>query len=117
MFVITLIILALAAIGGITMLTYALRRQQPPLWLATIHGILAVIGLILLVIVVTGILRTSTDMTSLIFFLWAVPGGALLLLAFHLRDRLLPRILALGHGGIAIVAFIILLIFVASSKA
>jgi hypothetical protein len=105
------IVLALAAIGGLTLATIRLRGAPwPPLWLALVHGVVAAtgVGILIYAALSTGIPQLA--IASLVVFALAALGGATLLLGFHLRSKALPIPFVLGHGLIAITAYVLLLI-------
>jgi hypothetical protein len=103
-----IILFALAAAGGATLAYMRIVKKDVNLPLAIGHGILAATGLVLLIMTVV---RTGgTGLTAaLIAFLAAAIGG-FVLLSFHLRMRPMPVPLVLVHGGVAVTAFVILLI-------
>ena len=95
------ILIALAALGGITMLVIRLRGTNPPTWLALGHGAIALTGVGIL-----GYLYQTSSLPhlanwALLIFLLAAAGGATLFLGFQVRGKLLPIALILGHGLIA----------------
>lgn len=101
---------ALAAIIGVAMAALHFRGQTPPRpILAALHGLFAAAGLVLLMLAVllTGA-GTAAGVALGLFLLAALGGFALL--ALHLRGRALPNGLILGHGLLAVVAFVILLV-------
>jgi hypothetical protein len=105
------IVLALAALGGITLAVIRLRGAPwPPLWMALSHGAVAAtgVGLLLYAAIATGI--PTLAQVALGIFVLAALGGAVLLLGFHLRSKALPVPLVLGHGLIAAAAYVMLLL-------
>lgn len=104
------VLFAIAALGGIALAAIRLRGQElPPMALALIHGALAASGLVALLVVVLRISVPNLAWASLGLFVLAALGG-FALFSFHLRRRALPVPLVLGHGLIAIVAFVLLLV-------
>ena len=101
---------ALAAVGGLTLAYMRIVKKDVSLPIAVVHGILAATALVLLVIAVTKMGGTGLT-AALVVFLIAALGG-FTLLSFHLRMRPLPVPLVLIHGGVAVAAFVILLIAV-----
>lgn len=105
-----LIAFAIAAVGGLTMAVMHFRgRPLPHPVIAAVHGLLAASGLVMLLIVV---LRTGVSGgpgLALGLFLLAALGG-FALLGFHLRGRRLPGGLVVGHGLLAVIAFVTLLV-------
>jgi len=104
------VLFGIAALGGLALAAIRLRgREIPPLALALVHGAFAASGLVALIVAV---LRTATDNLTRIalgVFVLAALGG-FVLFAFHLRRRALPVPLVLGHGLIAVVGFVLLLV-------
>jgi hypothetical protein len=107
----SVIVLALAAIGGATLAVIRFRGAPwPPLWMALGHGAAAALGVGLLIYaaVTTGI--PTLAQVALAIFILAALGGAVLLLGFHMRSRALPLPFVLGHGVIAATGFVLLLL-------
>jgi hypothetical protein len=106
------IVLALAAVGGLTLAVIRLRGAPwPPLWMALGHGVVAATGVGLLIyaaLTAEGIPRLAQ--AALGFFILAALGGAALLLGFHLRSKPLPIPFVLGHGLIAATGYVLLLL-------
>lgn len=104
-----LVVFALAAVGGLVLLRMHLMKNDAPLGLAAVHGVLAAGGLVLLLWFVLqngagGLLWASVGL-----FVVAALGGFVLIIK-HLRGESLPTGLMYGHGGAAVVAFILLLV-------
>ena len=109
MLTVAIVLFALAAIGGITLLTFVLRTKQTPRVLALIHGLFAAAALLLVIIfVASGV--TPSPVASMIIFIIAALGG-FTLFSIDLMKRKLPKWLAVLHGLIAVLGFILLLIF------
>lgn len=100
------ILFAIAALGGITMLVLHLRRGHLPLALALAHGVLAAAGLVLLILAI--LLAGASAVVSLVLFIIAALGG-FFLFALYLRGSKLPTPVVFIHGGVAVIAFLILL--------
>lgn len=101
---------ALAALGGVVLLTYVLRGIPTPKGLALGHGALAATGLVLLAIAfATG--RTVPPL-SLGLFVAAALGGFFLLYR-DLKHGHVPKPVALMHGALAVAAFVLLVAAVA----
>jgi hypothetical protein len=103
----SVLLFALAAAGGLVLASMHFRGKDRPWTLAVIHGLLAASGLVLLAAAVLG--GAAPDQAQLsfgLFFLAAL--GGFLLFAFHLQKRRLPSAVVLIHGGVAAVAFLIL---------
>jgi hypothetical protein len=104
-------IFAIAALGGLVMAGIRLSgKPQPPTWLAMVHGLLAGAGLTLLLFAwfTTGLPGIAVAATLL--FLIAALGGVVLNLNYHWKQLPLPIGLMIGHAGLAVVAFILLIV-------
>ena len=99
---------AIAIVIGVTMLYIRFSgKPYPSLGLALLHGLFAVTGLIIMIIIaVNETNRTSHFTGPLILFCIAALGGIALFAGFHLRKRPLPKALVLAHGVLAVIAFI-----------
>jgi hypothetical protein len=105
------IVLGIAALGGLALAGIRLSgTPRPPTWMALVHGAVAAAGLILLIYaaVQTGIPRLAQ--IALGVFVVAALGGATIFVGFHLRERPLPIPLVIGHGLIAVVGYVLLLV-------
>jgi hypothetical protein len=106
------IVLTLAALGGLTMVLIRLSgAPRPPTWLAIGHGLIALVGLGLLVNAAMQTTIPQMEQVSLGLFVLAALGGAAIFGLFHLRDKALPIPLILGHGLIALIALALLIIY------
>ena len=111
------IILGLAALGGLTM---AIMRfsgtPRPPDWMPIGHGLVAATGVVLLAIVVMG----GGDVPSkakyaLGLFVLAALGGLTINLRFHRKGLPLPIPFVIGHGSIAVIGYVLLLMAIFAS--
>lgn len=110
MLTIAVVLFALGAAGGITMAMMNHQGKPIPLPLAIIHGVLGASGLVVLLLVVLG--GGGGLLTySLILFILAALGG-FVLLSKHLKGEPLPTNLIYVHGGVAVLAFVLLLLVV-----
>jgi hypothetical protein len=109
MFLVNAVILfAVGAVGGLTMAVMHFRtRSAPRALLATAHGLFAGGGLATLVWIVVKMGGGHGIGIALALFLLAAVGG-FTLLSFHLRGRALPSALIIGHGLVAVAAFVVL---------
>jgi hypothetical protein len=105
------IVLALAAIGGVTLAVIRFRGAPwPPLWMALGHGAVAATGVGLLAYAAATQGVPVLAKVALAIFVLAAVGGAVLLLGFHLRSKPLPLPFVIGHGLIAATGFVLLLL-------
>lgn len=101
-------IFGLTAILGMYLLSLVLRTKSTPKGVAIIHGLLAVIALVLVIVYCVG--NPAGPAASLIVFIIAALGG----LVLGYRDftgKSVPKWLALLHGSAAIIGFVLLLWF------
>lgn len=109
MFTASIILFAIAALGGITLAAMQFGNRPLPFALALAHGVLAATGLVLLIAAMAVAAAKGTILiAALILFIVAAIGGVILF-SFHLRSQPLPMPLVLGHGLLAVVAFVLLL--------
>ena len=105
------ILLALTAVGGVTMavIRFTGNQTNPPSWLAMAHGFLGAAGLTLLGYAWCAMLIPLSAAWALLLFAVAAGGGVVLNLGYHLKGAPLPKGLITGHAVIAVVAFALLL--------
>lgn len=102
------ILFAVAAVGGVTLISIRARRPEVPLGLAVAHGLAAATALVLLLLAVLGGGTPGLATVALVVFVAAALGG-FVLFASHLRRGTFPLGLALAHGAAAVLAFVLLL--------
>jgi hypothetical protein len=98
------ILLALAALGGLAMVSIrASRNQNPPTVLAVGHGVIAATGLVTLIYHRFNMTPPVPDQLnwSIGIFVVAALGGIAMFTLFHLQKRLIPLAFMLVHGLIA----------------
>ena len=104
-------LLGIAAAGGLLMAVQRLggRWPRPPDALAMLHGLLAAAGLTLMIYaaIVAGV--PSLALGAIALFILAALGGLFLNLMFHQKRIDLPKGIVLGHGAVAVVAYLMLL--------
>ena len=100
---------ALAALLGVFLLSYVLRGKIPPTSIALMHGPAAAVGIIILVYYIVNNTSKPLLNSSAIIFILAALGG-LTLISRALRGKPVPKMMAIGHGVTALVAFMLLLI-------
>jgi hypothetical protein len=104
------ILLSLAALGGIAMVVIRLKGAPlPPTGLATGHGALAGIGVIVLAYNAYTPGISQLAQIALGVFVLASLGGVTLFMMFHKKGRPLPIPFMLGHGLIALAGLGLLL--------
>jgi len=101
----SVILFAVAALGGVV-LAFAKKRS---IVLSVVHGLLAAAGLVTLILGVLDSEEVALPATSLALFVLAAIGG-FALFAIDRRGRELSRKLIFGHGAIAVIAEVLLII-------
>lgn len=107
MAVYALICFAAAAVLGVTMAAMY-QKGKLSLNFAAIHGLFAAAGLVLMIVAAIQGELTNLGVVALIVFILAAGGGAILIFN-HLTKHSLPKPLIAIHGGIAVIAFLLLL--------
>ena len=106
----SVVLFLLAALGGVVMAGIRFGgRRNPPVWLAMAHGGLAVAGVALLAFAVLALSVPAMATWSLLLFLVAAGGGAVLSLAYKWKQILLPGWLVAVHAIAAVLAYALLL--------
>jgi len=103
-------LLIISALGGILMAGMRFSgKPHPPAWLAMLHGFLAAAAVTLLLYAwfTVGLPRLAG--WGLLLLVVAAAGGAILNLNYHWKMQPLPIGLMVGHAGIAVVGFLLLL--------
>ena len=104
------ILFAVAALGGVVLAAIRFGgRELPPMGLAIVHGLFAAAGLVTLIVAVLGAGFTGWTAAALVGFIIAAIGG-FVLFSYHLRGQALPKNYIVGHGTVAVVSFVILLL-------
>lgn len=104
------VLLALAAIGGLTMAGIRFAgKPQPPIWLAMGHGFLSAAAVTLLAYAYFTVGLPALASWALLLFLAAAAGGAFLNLNYHWKRLPLPMGIIVVHAGIAVGGFALLL--------
>lgn len=120
MFILSIVIFAVAALGGLILAVLHFRsagKRPPPTALALLHGVVAVLAVICLLIAIaatpdgftTGF--SSLAVVALLLFVLAALGGAYLFFGRHLRGLPLPTPVVLIHGSVAVAGFAVLLAY------
>lgn len=108
---IAILVFAVTAVGGLILASLHFRGKHRPLPLAVIHLLGGATGLVLLLLPVLKGEGPAQAKLALGLFLVAALGG-FLLLSFRLRNKSLPSPVVLIHAGVAVLAFVILVLAV-----
>ena len=101
-------LIVIAALFGLYLLSYVLQNKNTPKGIAFIHGPLAALGLIILIIY--ALFYKPAPIVSIILFILAAFGGFILIYR-DITGKSVPKWLAIGHGLTAIVGFGFLILF------
>lgn len=107
----SVILLAIAAAGGLAMAGVRFARHvNPPAWLSMLHGLLAAAGLTLAIYAAAFAEVPAATTWGVVLLVLAAAGGAYLNLAHHWKHLLLPASIVLGHAVLAVAGFVLLAI-------
>lgn len=98
------VLFGLAAAGGIVMALIRVgAHNNPPHWIAMLHGFIAAAGVTLLAYV--SIFAHVPDMAQLglLAFVLAAAGGVWMNLGRHQHNKLIPASIMIGHAVVAVV--------------
>jgi hypothetical protein len=110
-----IIFFILAAILGVILLTYVLSNRLPPKPLAALHGTFAATGLILLLIHAAKNMENQLFFVAALFAITALAG--FYMVSRHLMGHTIPKSVAIVHGSLAVLAFILLIFYMFFSQA
>ncbi len=108
MLISTIILFALAAILGVTLIAKVLKGEGRPRAVVYSHGIAAALALVLLIIAYANE-GDSLLMVSILIFIVAALGG-FVMFSQEITQKPIPKWLALVHGLAAVTGFVLLLI-------
>ena len=108
MLTIAIIFFAVAAVFGIVNLVSILTNKATMKPSVYIHGVLAATGLVLLIIYAVQEASKNVTLSILLFIVAAI--GGFILFGRDLMKKAGPKWLALVHGLVAVISFIILLV-------
>jgi hypothetical protein len=103
------VLFALAALGGLAMLAMRMKGKPLPMGLGIGHGLLAAVGLVLVILEWVNAGAGTYLGWALGLFVVAALGG-FALFAMHVRGKPQPVGLIVVHGLVAVVAFVLLLL-------
>lgn len=104
----SIIVFAIAAVGGVVLASKVLTGKFAPWALSILHALLGAAGLVLLAIELmqgTGASRVAAAFALLVI---AAVGG-FYLASLHLRRKIAPKGVVFIHAGVAVAGFLTLL--------
>lgn len=105
----SIILFAVAAVGGLTLAILRFRDRPLPMSLALVHGVVAATALVILLVLALGASGTGMQRAALGIFVVAALGG-FFLFAHHVRGKKLPIPVVVIHGLVAVAGFVTLLL-------
>lgn len=102
------VLFALAALLGLYLISFVLQKKETPKAIALMHGLLAVIAFVLLIV---HTLNTGADLIQAIVIFGIAALGGIVLFMRDIAGRSLPKALAVIHGLLAVTGFVFLLIY------
>ncbi|GKS70198.1 hypothetical protein W03_22020 [Nitrosomonas sp. PY1] len=103
-----IIVLAIAAVGGVVLATKIFSGQLAPWPLSIVHALLGATGLVMLIMLV---LEGSGDgrLTAALGLLVVAALGGFYLASIHVKGSVAPKNVVLIHAGVAVAGFLTLL--------
>lgn len=111
MLITAIILFIIAAIFGLIVLTAILKDKPTPKAAVFTHGPIAAIALIIVIIYAVMGHMHPLLITSIVLFVLAALGG-LTLFTIDMRKKPIPKLLAVLHPILAVIALITLIVYV-----
>jgi hypothetical protein len=100
---------AISALGGLVMAGIRFSGPNPPTWLAMLHGFLSAAALTLLIYAACTVGLPSLANLTVVLFVIAAIGGAVMNLNYQWKLLPLPKWLVVVHALLAVTGFVLLL--------
>lgn len=103
-----IVVLAIAAVGGVVLASKLFAGQLAPWSLSIVHALLGATGLVMLIMLV---LEGSGDtrLTAALGLLVVAALGGFYLASIHVKGSVAPKNVVLIHAGVAVAGFLTLL--------
>ncbi len=103
-----IVVLAIAAVGGVVLASKVFAGQLAPWSLSIVHALLGATGLVMLIMLV---LEGSGDtrLTAALGLLVVAALGGFYLASIHVKGSVAPKNVVLIHAGVAVAGFLTLL--------
>lgn len=103
-----IVVLAIAAVGGVVLASKIFAGQLAPWSLSIVHALLGATGLVMLIMLV---LEGSGDtrLTAALGLLVVAALGGFYLASIHVKGTVAPKNVVLIHAGVAVAGFLTLL--------
>lgn len=105
---VALIVLLVAILIGASLAMLHLRGTSPAIPVALVHGVFAFIGIALVIATFVQRELPGEAMMALVLFLVAALLGSMSFV-MHVKEKPIPKPLILGHAGLALLAYVVLL--------
>lgn len=105
-----IVFFVIAAVFGAVVLTAVLRNKSTPKFMVLMHGTFAFIALLMLIAYLASGPISPMLITSITLLVLAALGG-FTLLTFDLKNKPIPKALALAHPFVAIIGVAILIVY------
>jgi hypothetical protein len=106
-----IVLFAIAATGGIILAALHFRNKALPMWLALLHGLVAVCGVIVLIAALMKFAGATLLVAGLALFAIAAIGGLTLFIGFYIPKKRLPSSIVILHALFAVCGFAVVLAF------
>lgn len=99
---------SLGAIVGLYLLVLVLQKKETPKFVSFIHG--AFVASALVMLITYSLKTTPGPIEAVVLFVMAALGGVVLIYK-DVTKQPMPRWLAIGHGLVAVLGFVFLLVY------
>jgi hypothetical protein len=106
-----IVLFAIAAVGGIILAALHFGKKTMPMWLALLHGLVAVCGVIVLIAALIKLSGATLLGVALALFAIAAVGGLTLFIGFYLPKKQLPSPIVILHALFAVSGFVLILAY------
>lgn len=106
-----IVLFAIAATGGIVLAALHFGKKTLPMWLALLHGLVAVSGVIVLIAALMKLAGATLLVAGLALFAVAAIGGLTLFLGFYVHKKRLPSPIVILHALFAVAGFLMILAY------
>ncbi len=103
------VVFSFVALLGVIMASQILKVQQADWSHSRLHAILAVVGAVL---VIAAYLKGDARVVTNILLVVAIAGASFYLAHLHAKGQAQPAGLVFGHGGLAVVCYLLLAYYV-----
>lgn len=104
-----IIVLAIAAVGGVALAMKVFSGQLAPWPLSIIHALLGATGLVMLIMLVLEGSSGDARLTAALGLLVVAALGGFYLASIHVKGSIAPKNVVLIHAGVAVAGFLTLL--------